>query len=144
MKRFVKISLIAVSCLFLLVIALIVAGFLFFEPISSGPYPTDQTLIDKLLVEGPQFFALMSDPKNSELQGKLQIIEVGNPSNRLIAWKKDFIGPGGYVKGYYYGRVSKESLVNSIDEIYKNDPAKQGTFYRHIKDKWYLYYGVSH
>jgi len=59
-------------------------------------------------------------------------------SVRLIIFEKGWLTNS--EKSYLYSSIKPSEIVNSLDEIIKNDAGNHRAAYKKIQDNWYLYY----
>lgn len=59
-------------------------------------------------------------------------------SVRLIIFKKGWLTNS--EKSYLYSSIEPSTLVNSLDDVIKNDAGNHRSVHKKIQDNWYLYY----
>jgi hypothetical protein len=65
-----------------------------------------------------------------------------NPNTiRLVASRKGLFLPRSE-KSYVYSKIEPTPLVDSLDEIAKENSGKHSPVYRRLKGNWYLYYEI--
>jgi hypothetical protein len=116
------------------------------SPAHKEPIPTDQQLIDYLQHHEKDFAKLGSDHTNKELLSKHGIDWTKSIRSGMFfrVWYKDFAGPGGCMKGYFYGELPSTALVDSIDADTRPCGPEQKTLFRHIQGNWYIMYASHH
>ncbi len=95
----------------------------------------------------PLFERLAQEPDSEYLRSHLGVIGAQRPRPGLAVfpvWQRDFIGPGGAVKGYAYAADPPELLVDSIERNVEPGSPMQTELYLRLKGHWYLYYASFH
>jgi len=103
---------------------------------STGPFTTDEELLERFRAHRTEFDALLADPENPELLAALKLNKSWNDGDlHFEAWWEDIVFTGYRNKGYVYCEEAPSHLVDSTDQEALNE-----TIYRHIDGKWYLFY----
>jgi hypothetical protein len=66
------------------------------------------------------------------------IYRANESSVRLIIFKRGWLTNS--EKSYLYSSIEPSIIVNSLDDIIKNDPGNRRLVHKKIQDNWYLYY----
>ena len=116
---------------------------------SSSPEPPAETELVKIFTDHETAIAsLLEAPDNRARRDGLGIksIDVIPADTRVVHftfWSKDHFGPGGASKGIAYLEKEPKNKVDRLDNNPDAEPPNQGTFYKPIKEHWYVFYQTS-
>jgi len=112
---------------------------------STGPYPTDETLI-RQFNEHPGYFArLAKGDTSTELLDSLGIKAIHQsgaaPGEKTYTvWVQDLFGAGYCAKGFAYVEKPAGETVDRIPDGLGQCPPDQGRILRPLAGNWYLFY----
>ena len=112
---------------------------------SPGTCPSDDDLIERFNRNSSEFRVLTVQPEDKKIHEKLGIDGVFHRSSDpdvywFVVWHRDFIGPGGCMKGYAYSERDPGTVADSIDAVTRPGSPEEKELYRQIRGAWYLFY----